>query len=592
MQRIKQFSIIISIFLLSFASLADNTKADTPPLIRYNSIHHPTIAPNGMVVSQNKLASQVGADILKQGGNAIDAAIATAFALAVTLPRAGNIGGGGFMMVHIEETDQQFALDYRELAPELATRDMYLDANGDVDRQKAWFTHQSAGVPGTVAGMYLAWEKWGSLKWKTLLEPAIRLADKGMSVSYDLGTNLQNRLDRLTKNPITKQYLYKKDGSAYKAGEILRQRDLAKTLKLIARKGAKGFYQGKTADLIVADMQANDGLITHADLKNYQAIIREVVSGEFSVQGVENTVDNYEIVSMPPPSSGGIHIIQMLNTLEHLPLREAGRDTAEGIHLLVEAMRVAYADRSAHLGDPDFYDVPIEFLTSEAYGKQIASDIDQAQARKSSDVAPVSIAKKESPDTTHFSVVDKFGNAVSNTYTLNFSYGSGIMVKGAGFMLNNEMDDFSSKPGVPNAYGLVGSEANSIAPNKRPLSSMTPTFVFKKNAQGGKDLFMVTGSPGGSRIITAVLQNILNATVHGLNIAESTHAPRMHHQWVPDQVFVEPGISADTVEELEAMGHKVKKVSTMGSIQAIQVIDGYKYGAADPRRPDAEAIGH
>ena len=587
MKNTTSLILLVTTCLLSFTTLADNTKADTPAIIRYNSIHHPVIAPNGMVVTQNALATEVGIEILKQGGNAIDSAIATAFALAVTLPRAGNIGGGGFMVVHIAETDEQFAIDYRELAPELATSDMYLDANGDVDKQKAWFSHQSAGVPGTVAGMYMAWEKWGSLKWKKLLAPAIRLAGKGMPVSYDLATNLGNRLERLSKNPITKQYLYKEDGSSYQQGEIMHQRDLARTLKQIARKGPAGFYEGKVADLIVADMQANDGLINHKDLKDYKPILRKVISGDFSVEN-----DTYEIVSMPPPSSGGIHLVQMLNTLEHLPLKEAGRNSAEGIHLMVEAMRIAYADRSAHLGDPDFYDVPIEFLTSESYGKQIADGINQTSARKSVDVAPVTIAKKESPDTTHFSVVDKFGNAVSNTYTLNFSYGSGIMVKGAGFMLNNEMDDFSAKPGVPNAYGLVGTEANKVEANKRPLSSMTPTIVFKKNAQGGKDLFLVTGSPGGSRIITAVLQNILNVTVHGLNVAEATHAPRMHHQWVPDQVFVEPGISADTIDDLKEMGHKIRKVNTMGSIQAIQVIGGYKYGAADPRRPDAKALGH
>jgi len=587
MQFIKKILITGLLFTVSLSSFADNTKADTPAIIRYNSIHHPVIAPNGMVVSQNALATEVGNEILKQGGNAIDSAIATSFALAVTLPRAGNIGGGGFMLVHIAATDQQFAIDYRELAPELATRDMYLDEQGEVDKQKAWFSHQSAGVPGTVAGMYMAWQQWGSLKWKDLLEPAIRLADKGMLVSYDLAANLGRRLERLSKNPITKQYLYKPDGTSYQQGEILRQRDLAKTLKLIARKGPAGFYQGKVADLIVADMQANEGLITHQDLKNYKPVLREVVRGDFSVEA-----DSYEIVSMPPPSSGGIHLIQMLNTLEHLPLKEAGRNTAEGIHLMIEAMRVAYADRSIHLGDPDFYDVPVEFLTSEKYGKAIAAGISQTVARKSADVAPVTIAKKESPDTTHFSVVDKLGNAVANTYTLNFSYGSGIMVKGAGFLLNNEMDDFSSKPGVPNAYGLVGTEANAIAANKRPLSSMTPTIVFKNNAEGGKDLLMVTGSPGGSRIITAVLQNILNVTVHGLNIAEATHAPRMHHQWVPDQVFVEPGISQDTIDDLKEMGHNVRKVNTMGSIQAIQVIGDYKYGAADPRRPDAKALGH
>lgn len=586
MNKTNKIFLIVATLILSFASYAD-TASDSPAIIRYNSIHHPVIAPNGMVVTQNALATEVGLEILKKGGNAVDSAIATAFALAVTLPRAGNIGGGGFMMVHIEETDQQFALDYRELAPELAFKDMYLDDKGDVDKQKAWFSHQSAGVPGTVAGMYMAWQKWGSLKWKTLLAPAIRLADKGAPVSYDLATNLQRRLERFVKNPTTMAYLYKADGSSYQAGEVMRQGDLAKTLKSIARYGAKGFYQGKVANLIVADMQANDGLITHADLKNYKPLLREVIRGDFDVEE-----SSYEIVSMPPPSSGGIHLVQMLNTLEHLPLKEQGRNTAEGIHLMVEAMRVAYADRSKHLGDPDFVDVPVDYLTSEAYAKQIAESVDQTRARKSVDVAPVTIAKKESPDTTHFSIVDKFGNAVSNTYTLNFSYGSGIMVKGAGFMLNNEMDDFSAKPGVQNAYGLIGNEANAIAPNKRPLSSMTPTLVFKKNADGDKKLFMVTGSPGGSRIITAVLQNILNVTVHGLNVAEATHAPRMHHQWVPDQVFLEPGISEDTSEGLKAMGHNVKKVSTMGSIQAIQVIGDYKFGAADPRRPDALALGY
>ncbi len=581
-----QTIIFIASFFLAFVSLADNTKADTPPLVRYDSIHHPTIAPNGMVVSQNKLASQVGADILKQGGNAIDAAIATAFALAVTLPRAGNLGGGGFMLVHIEETDQQFALDYRELAPELATRDMYLDDKGDVDKQKAWFTHQSAGVPGTVAGMYLAWEKWGSLKWKNLLAPAIRLADKGMVVSYDLGTNLQRRQERLSKNPITKHYLYKQDGTSYQAGDILRQRDLAKTLKRIARKGAKGFYQGKTADLIVADMQANEGLITHADLNNYKAVIREVVSGEFTVPGTEDLVDNYQIVSMPPPSSGGIHLIQMLNTLEHLPLKEQGRDTAEGIHLLVEAMRVAYADRSVHLGDPDFYDVPLEFLISEDYGKKIADGINLNQARKSSDVAPVTIAKKESPDTTHFSVVDKFGNAVANTYTLNFSYGSGIMVKGAGFLLNNEMDDFSSKPGVPNMFGLIGAEANKIEPEKRMLSSMTPTIVTKD----GK-LKMVIGTPGGSTIITQVFQVFLNVTEFDMGMSEAINAPRFHHQWRPDMLFTEKdAFPAETNAALEKLGHKIKVRGSgkIGRFEGVLVLpDGKLEGGADIRGDDS-----
>ncbi|NNM14155.1 MAG: gamma-glutamyltransferase, partial [Gammaproteobacteria bacterium] len=322
MKKINRLLFVFLSFAISITALADTATVDTPAIIRYNSIHHPVIAKNGMVVTQNAIATEVGLEILKKGGNAVDSAIATAFALAVTLPRAGNIGGGGFMLVHIAKTDQQFALDYREMAPALATRDMYLDENGEVDRSRSWFSHQSAGVPGTVAGMHLAWQEWGSLPWKQLLGPAIRLAKRGMVVTHDLSSNLHSRSERLSKNPNTKSYLYKRDGSTYQAGEVLRQRDLAKTLTRIARYGAKGFYQGKTADLIVADMQANDGLITHADLKNYKPVMREVVTGQFDVGE-----SNYHIASMPPPSSGGVHLIQMLNTLEHLPLQESGHNT-------------------------------------------------------------------------------------------------------------------------------------------------------------------------------------------------------------------------------------------------------------------------
>ncbi|MGS2722358.1 gamma-glutamyltransferase [Porticoccus sp. GXU_MW_L64] len=556
----------------SAGSHVDNSAA----IIRYDTIHHPVIGTGGMVSSQRMIASEVGAEILRKGGNAIDAAVATGIALAVTLPRAGNLGGGGFMVIHLAEENKNIALDYREMAPAAAHRDMFLDADGNVDNRKAQFSHLSSGVPGTVAGLALALEKYGTMKWKDVVKPSIRLAQKGIVVSYDLAENLKKRQVWLTSNAATAKAYYKKGGVPYEPGEILRQPELAWTLKRLAKYGPEEFYKGKVAEKIAADMKANGGLITMEDLANFKVAERDVVSTDYR---------GYEVISMPPTSSGGVHVMQMLNILEHFSIGDMGAGSADATHLLAEVMKLAYADRSEHLGDPDHYPVPIKGLTSKAYGKQLAAKLSLDKALSSDEIKPGNPAPYESPDTTHFSVMDKYGNAVSNTYTLNFSYGSGIVIPGTGILMNNEMDDFSSKPGVPNAFGLVGGEANSIQPTKRPLSSMTPSMILKD----GKP-FVVTGSPGGSRIISTVLQVLVNVMDHNMNMAEAIHAPRIHHQWLPDQLELEPGYSPDTIKLLKQKGQKVKKGQTMGSVQTIMWKDGRFYGASDPRRPDAGTV--
>lgn len=557
-------------------AVAQATGEGQEAIIRYNGLHHPEIGRDGMVVSQNRMASEVGAEILSQGGNAIDAAVATGFALAVTLPRAGNLGGGGFMLVYLAAEDRTIAIDYREMAPSGASRDMYLDANGDVDNQKARFSHLSAGVPGTVAGLLHAHERYGSMTLREVMQPAIRLAGEGIVVSFDMSNQLKRRYDRLASNAASRAAFYKAGGIPYEGGEILRQSDLARTLGEIAAHGREAFYGGEVADKIVAEMKSGGGLITLEDLANYRVIEREPVRG---------TYRGFEIVSMPPPSSGGVHVIQMLNILENFDLGAMGPASADSLHLMAEAMRSAFADRSKHLGDPDFYDVPLEWLMSKEYGRQIAASIPMDRARKSTDIAPGVPVHPESPDTTHFSIMDSAGNAVGNTFTLNFSYGSGIMVTGAGFLLNNEMDDFSSKPGVPNAFGLLGAEANAIEAGKRPLSSMTPTMVLRD----GKP-FLVTGGPGGSRIITSVFQSIVNTIDYGMNVADSLHIPRIHHQWYPDYIMIEPGISRDTLDILRQRGHEMGPDRIRGAVQQVMYLDGHFYGASDPRRPKSGAV--
>lgn len=550
--------------------------AEPAPIIRYNSIHHPVVGEHGMVATQHRLASEVGADILAAGGNAVDAAVAVGFSLAVVLPRAGNLGGGGFMMIHLADKNDTVALDYREMAPAAAHRDLFLDGEGNVDKNKARFSHAAAGVPGTVAGLLEAHKQYGKLSLKQVLTPAIEQAENGFVVTQDLSNKLAN-YKHLRKNPETLKAYYKKGGEAYRAGERLRLKDLAWSLKQILEHGEDGFYKGAIADKIVAEMERHDGLITHQDLANYRVVTRAAVTGQYR---------GYEVASMPPPSSGGVHIIQMLNMLETFPLGDYGAGSAQSVHLLVEAMKRAYADRSKYLGDPDYVDVPVEQLIDKSYAKRLVADFNHQLTTASTAILAGEKLTDESRDTTHYSIVDADGNVVSNTYTLNFSFGSGITVAGTGILLNNEMDDFSAKPGVPNAYGLIGAEANKIEAQKRPLSSMTPTILFKE----GKPV-LVTGSPGGSRIITTVLQVLVNVVDHGMNVADAVSAPRFHHQWQPDILFVEPGFSPDTFKLLEQKQHQVKSVSTMGSAQSIAIHNGVSYGAADPRKPDAAAVG-
>ncbi len=537
----------------------------------------PVQGKEGMVVTSHFLATHSAQDVLKKGGNAIDAAVTAAFSLAVTQPRSGNIGGGGFMLISSEKNNEVVAVDYREKAPAGATVDMFLDKEGNADSQLSRYSHLAAGVPGTVAGLALALETYGTISLKEAMAPAIKLAEEGFVVTPRFSDGLKDKQEMLKKWDSSNKIFYKPDGSFYEPGELFVQKDLAATLKRIAEQGAQEFYVGKTAELLVAEMAKHGGLITMEDMKNYAPTMRTPVHGQYR---------GYDIYSMSPPSSGGVHIVQILNILEGYPIAEYGHNSAQTIHLMAEAMKRAYADRSFYLGDEDFVKVPLQGLTSKDYAKKIREGIDMDKATPSSTIAPGKPQPYESSETTHFSIVDNFGNAVSNTYTINFSYGSGIVVDGAGFLLNNEMDDFSAKPGVPNAYGLIGGEANKVEPNKRMLSSMSPTIV----KQHGKN-FLVTGSPGGSRIITTTLQVIMNVIDHGLNIQSAVAAPRFHHQWLPDELRIEEGISVDTIKILQGKGHEVQQKSAMGAIQSIMVKDGMMYGGADPRRSTALAAG-
>lgn len=538
----------------------------------------PIYAKHGMVSSQEALASQIGVEILKKGGNAVDAAVAVAYALAVTLPRAGNIGGGGFMLVHLAEQNKTIAIDYRETAPAKAHKDIFLDEQGNAVDKLSREHGLAVGVPGTVMGMELALKQYGTMKMAQVIKPAIKLAKDGIVVTSDLSNSLAGLKSRITQWPSSAAIFYHADGSNYQVNELLKQPELAQSLSLIAQKGSKGFYQGETAKKIVSAVQNAGGIMSLTDLANYKVIEREPVRGNYR---------GYEVVSMPPPSSGGIHIIEMLNVLEQFPIDKLGHNTANTLHLMAETMKYAYADRSEYLGDPDFVNVPVKQLTSKKYAKEIASKIAINKTTPSSEIKPGKLAPYESDQTTHFSVIDKWGNAVANTYTLNFSYGSGLVAKGTGILLNNEMDDFSVKPGTPNGYGLIGGEANAVQGNKRPLSSMSPTMVMKD----GKP-FIVTGSPGGSRIINITLQMIMNVIDHNLNIAEATAAARMHHQWLPDFIWVEHTLNRDTISLLEAKGHKVKVQESIGSTQSIMMTEQGLFGASDPRRAGSAAIGY
>ncbi|MBJ7535992.1 gamma-glutamyltransferase [Rhodomicrobium vannielii ATCC 17100] len=566
----------------ALAQKATDPAADA--LIGFDARFVPAVAENGMVAAQEKVAAQVGADILKAGGNAIDAAVAVGFAMAVTHPQAGNIGGGGFMLITLAD-GRKIALDYRETAPAAATRDMFLDNRGAVDRDKARYSRASAGVPGTVAGLLYALEKYGTMPRDKIMAPAIRLAEEGVVVPYGLAFAFSRAKDRLKNDPSSARYFLNPEGQPWRMGEVLRQPDLAKTLRAISERGAAGFYEGEVAELIATEMKKNGGLITEDDLKAYKPVEREPVRGIYN---------GYEIVSMPPPSSGGVHVIQMLNILEGFDLKALGSESADTYHRLIEAMRRAYADRAKYLGDPDFVTVPVAGLTNKAYAAELRKGIDLERAARSADVSAGKPPAPEGEQTTHFSVMDKAGNAVANTYTLNLAFGSGYSVDGAGFLLNNEMDDFSAKAGAPNAFGLTGDEANAIEPRKRPLSSMAPTIVMKDGAP-----YLVTGSPGGSTIITVVLQEILNVLTFDMNVAEATAAPRIHHQWMPDNVITERGVSDDTLRLLEARGFILPKNAdgtfqhrVLGRANSIMKKGPLFLGAADLRDGDSAAIGY
>ena len=542
------------------------------PIIDYQNRYLPTYGRGGMVVSPEALAGEIGLDMLKQGGNAVDAAVATGFALAVTLPRAGNIGGGGFMLIHLAETNEQIFIDYRETAPAAATPEMFLKEDGTVDQAKAYFSHQAAGVPGTVAGLVHAQERYGKLTLKQVIQPAIDLADKGFETSLALHMSLSARAERLAENAEAKRIYLQGAETAPVPGTVLKQSDLASTLKRIRDKGADGFYKGETAALIAGDMAANDGLITTEDLANYRALERPPVRGTFR---------DFEIVSVAPPSSGGVHILQMLNILEPYPLESYGHNSAAYLHRVIESMKLAYADRSRYMGDPDQTVIPTAALISKEYAAERRKLIEADRAKTAEEVGPGNPVPAESPDTTHYSVADAEGNVVANTYTLNFSFGSHIVVPGTGILLNNEMDDFAAKAGDANAYGLVQGEANTIAPGRRPLSSMTPTIVFKDGQP-----WLAAGSPGGSLIITTVLQTLLNAMVFDMNIAAAVAAPRVHNQWMPDRTLVEPGISVDTQRILEGWGHSLAPTRrTIGRSNSLMIDEGWMQGFADMRRP-------
>ena len=554
---------------------------DLPPILSHPAIALPVDAVHGMVVSQEAEASKVGVDILRRGVNAVDAAVAVGFALAVTLPRAGNIGGGGFMLIHRADPEKDTAIDYRETAPALTTKDVFLNADGEADPFKSRYSGLGVGTPGTVAGLYMAWQRYGSGKFSfaDLVAPAAALAHRGLTVDQDLADTLPQARPLFALHPSTAHIYLKPDLSAPQPGDHIALDDLAATLDVIASQGPDGFYKGPVAQKIAAAVQEMGGRMTSDDLANYRAVEREPVKG---------TYRGHEIVSMPPPSSGGAHLIEILNILEGFPLGEQGRGSAAEMHEMAEAEKLAYADRARWLGDPDFLRIPLKGLLSKNYAAQLRGKILPDKARPAREILPGDPQRYESDQTTHFTIVDAAGDAVSNTYTLNLSYGSGLVAEGTGVLLNDELDDFAAKPGAANAYGLMGGDSNAPGALKRPLSSMSPTFVLKDG-----QLELATGTPGGSHIITTVLQILVDVIDHGLNIAEATDAPRAHDQLWPDEIQVERGFSPDTIGLLEAMGHKVTLGMSSGSANSIaRAPDGELSGASDPRQRGTLAVGY
>ena len=571
--RISSVIVVLSLCVAAHAQQLESTRAIIPPATG-------VVAHNGMVVAQESRAARIGVEILDRGGNAVDAAVAVGFALAVTYPRAGNIGGGGFMVIHLDKDKHDIAIDYRETAPAAASPAMFLDAKGEPDIEKSRDSALAVGVPGTVAGLALAHQKYGSgkLSLADLIAPAIDLAAKGFPVKDDTADSLPRARERIARWRVPSPLL-KDGGQPLQEGDRLIQFDLADTLRAIAQQGPRGFYEGSVAARIAAAVTKAGGIMTKDDLKHYQALERPVVRGSYR---------GFDIVSMPPPSSGGVHLIEMLNILEGYKLERG----ATSLHLMIEAMKRAYADRATFMGDPDAVAMPIKGLTSKSYAASLRASIGD-RATPSADIKPGTPADHEGKNTTHFSVVDRDGNAVSNTYTLNFSYGLGLTADGTGVLLNNELDDFTAKPGASNAFGLVGFTANLPGPNKRPLSSMSPTIVLKD----GKP-FLVTGSPGGSRIITAVLQQVVNVIDFKMPVDQAVSAPRLHHQWQPDQVFAEPGFDPALLAALAARGHAIVPTRPATAVNSIAVTPKGEFtpqayvGAADTRSRGALAAGY
>lgn len=574
----RTFFALIATLAFGFASATaqDARRAYIPPAL---DTVHAIPAEHGMVVAQEKISAQVGADILRRGGNAVDAAVATGFAMAVTYPRAGNIGGGGFMVIHSTDRNEDIAIDYRETAPAATTAQIFLGADGKPDPAKSRDSGLGIGVPGTVAGLALALEKYGSGKFTLaqLLEPAIVLARDGFIVTDDIADTLPGWYRRLARWPSSAKTFAKPDGTPFGEGDRLVQSDLADTLASVAAQGPRGFYEGPVAEKLAKAVSDAGGIMTAADLKAYQAVIRSPVRG---------TYRGYDIVSMPLPSSGGVVLVESLNILEGFQLADLKQGSPASLHLLIEAMKRAYADRARYLGDPAFVNAPIDTLTAKDYAAKLRANISTNRATPSKEIVSAPPAPREGSNTTHFSVVDARGNAVSNTYTLNFSYGVGLVADGTGVLLNNELDDFTAAVGASNAYGLVGYEPNLPGPGKRPLSSMSPTIVLR----GGKPA-LVTGSPGGSRIISTVLQVIVNVLDYRMDVAAAVAAPRLHHQWLPDEVRVERGFPDDVLFELKAMDHLIVEPMGQTSANSILVTPNGPLGAPDPRSRGAEAAG-
>lgn len=574
--RMKCLTAALAIIALGLGSFGVGPAAAQQQLLDYATIHHPVEDDEAMVVSQNALSSEIGAEILARGGNAVDAAVATGFALAVTLPRAGNLGGGGFMLIHLAEADQTIAIDYRSAAPaRAADPSQYLDADGN-RMDNADKGHMAAAVPGTVAGLKLAHERWGVLPWEEVVRPAMELARDGIIVTRDLSEALRWGRSRLESSDAAIAAFFKPDGTPYFYGERLVQSDLAWTLDRIATHGAEDFYSGEIAERFVADMEANGGFISATDLAAYEAKFRAPIATRYR---------DHLVVTMPPASSGGVALLQMLNMLEPFNLQEMGHNTSSSIHIMSEVMKLAYADRRKSMGDPDFVANPVELLISKNYARDRSDGISRRRATPSEDISPYDPLAGESEDTTHYSVVDRHGNVVSNTYTLGSSFGSGVVVEGTGVLLDNQIRNFSLRVDVPGAT-FSNSRMNAIAPGKRMLSSMTPTIVFREG-----EPYLVVGTPGGSTIINSVLQVILNVIDHDMNIAEATFAPRLHQNWRPSELAIEPGFNQDSLEILRSMGHEIEVRNTIGSAQTIMLDNGRILGAADPRRPGSGVSG-